>query len=310
MSSNKLSLKWEEFGNNAASSFQALFKDTDFTDVTLASSDGQTVGAHKVVLSSCSPVLKSMLFKNSHPSPLLYLRGVKLSQLETIIAFCYLGQAEVLHSDLEDFLEVARDLGLSQEDTQGQNQENVQKNRRQNICKYWNRGFCKSKRKCLWDHPTGDCKEYMQFGTCRDRTCSKRHRQVCRYWLEEGCTRKKECQFLHADVGQEYYTSSLSISNLEKEASENRSHKKSRKKSENEENKTIKVSKGSISDLESTFDFALLEISDTEINREEFEIDTTDNTDNYFQCKQCHYKCKCKKAFQKHINTKHNDKVL
>ena len=120
--------------------------------------------------------------------------------------------------------------GLSQEDTQGQNQENAHKNRRQKICKYWNRGFCKSKRKCLWDHPTGDCKEYMQFGTCRDRICSKRHRQVCRYWLEEGCTRKKECQFLHADVGQEYYTSSLSISNPEKEASENRSHNKSRKK--------------------------------------------------------------------------------
>ena len=133
---------------------------------------------------------------------------------------------------------------------------------------------------------------------------------MCRYWLEEGCTRKKECQFLHADVGQEYYTSSLSISIPEKEASKNRSHNKSRKKSENEENKTVKVSGGSISDLESTFDFALLEISDTEINREEFEIDTTDNTDNYFQCKQCHYKCKRKKAFQKHINTKHNDKNL
>ena len=127
-------LKWEEFCNNAASSFRALHEDTDFTDVTLASSDGQTVGAHKVVLSSCSPVLKLMLVKNSHPSPLLYLRGVKLSQLKTIMAFCYLGQAEVLQSDLEEFLEVARDLGikgLSQEDTQGQNQEHAQKNRRQ-----------------------------------------------------------------------------------------------------------------------------------------------------------------------------------
>ena len=131
MSSDKFSLKWEEFCNNAASSFLTLHEDTDFTDVTLASSDGQTLRAHKVVLSSCSPVLKSMLVKNSHPSPLLYLRGVSLSQLETILTFCYLGQAEVLHSDLEELLEVARDLGikgLSQEDTQEQNQEHVQKN--------------------------------------------------------------------------------------------------------------------------------------------------------------------------------------
>ena len=41
----QFSLKWEEFCNNAASSFQVLFKDTNFTNVTLASSDGQTVGA-------------------------------------------------------------------------------------------------------------------------------------------------------------------------------------------------------------------------------------------------------------------------
>ena len=132
MSSDTFSLKWDKFGNN--SSFQALHKDTDLRDVTLASSDGQTVGAHKVVLSSCSPVFRSMLVKNSHPSPLLYLRGVKLSQLQKILAFCYLGQAEVLQEELEEFLEVARDMGikgLSQEDTQEQKQEHVQKNRRQ-----------------------------------------------------------------------------------------------------------------------------------------------------------------------------------
>ena len=130
MSSDKFSLKWEEFSHNAASSFRALLEDTNFTDVTLASSDGQTVTAHKAVLSSCSPVLKSMLVKNSHPSPLLYLRGVKLSQLQTLLTFCYLGQVEVLDSDLEELLEVARDLGirgLSQEDTQ----EDIKKSSKQ-----------------------------------------------------------------------------------------------------------------------------------------------------------------------------------
>ena len=134
MSSEKFLLKWEEFCNNAASSFRDLQEDTDFTDVTLASSDGQTVRAHKVVLSSCSPVLKSMLVKNSRASPLLYLRGVTLSQLETILNFCYLGQVEVLHSDLEELLEVARDLaikGLSQVDTLGQDQEQALKNSKQ-----------------------------------------------------------------------------------------------------------------------------------------------------------------------------------
>ena len=81
MSSDKFSLKWEEFSHNAASSFRALLEDTNFTDVTLASSDDHAVKARKVVLSSCSPLLKYMLVKNSHASPLLYLRGVSLSPL-------------------------------------------------------------------------------------------------------------------------------------------------------------------------------------------------------------------------------------
>ena len=45
MSYDKLSLKWEDFHSNTASSFRALLEDTEFTDVTLASNDGQTVKA-------------------------------------------------------------------------------------------------------------------------------------------------------------------------------------------------------------------------------------------------------------------------
>ena len=117
MSSDKFSLKSEEFFNNAASFFQRLLKDTDFTDVTLASSDGQLVRAHKVVLSSVEV--------DAGPEPPwqrpVVHEGMKLTQLETLMTFCYLGQAEVLHSNLEEFLEVTKDLGirgLGQKDTQ------------------------------------------------------------------------------------------------------------------------------------------------------------------------------------------------
>ena len=50
MTNEKLCLKWNDF----QVSFGELRDDTDFTDVTLACED-QSIKAHKVVLSACSP---------------------------------------------------------------------------------------------------------------------------------------------------------------------------------------------------------------------------------------------------------------
>ena len=43
-SSEKLCLQWNDFKNNASSSFGDLRGDTDFTDVTLACDDGKESG--------------------------------------------------------------------------------------------------------------------------------------------------------------------------------------------------------------------------------------------------------------------------
>ena len=48
---------------------------------------------------------------------LLYLRNIHLKELQIIINFLYLGQTEVDQDDIENFLEVAKDLeiiGLSE----------------------------------------------------------------------------------------------------------------------------------------------------------------------------------------------------
>ena len=37
--------------------------------------DGDIVRAHKLVLSACSPLFRIMLKKNSHPQPMIFLRG-------------------------------------------------------------------------------------------------------------------------------------------------------------------------------------------------------------------------------------------
>ena len=73
-SDEKLCLLWNEFRDNASSSFRDLRDDRDFTDVTLACDDGQQVEAHKVVLISSSPFFLNMLKKNKHSHPLVYMR--------------------------------------------------------------------------------------------------------------------------------------------------------------------------------------------------------------------------------------------
>jgi len=97
-----------------------LRDDSAFCDVTLAC-DGRRVEAHKVILSSCSPVIKDLLIQSQHPHPILYLRGVKFSQITALLDFIYKGEVDLAREELDDFLEVARELqvkGLTEEDRQ------------------------------------------------------------------------------------------------------------------------------------------------------------------------------------------------
>ena len=115
----KFCLRWNDFENNISSSFRELRDDKDFFDVTLVCNDNQ-LQAHKVVLGACSSFFKSVLKKNPHQHPLLYLKGVNYKELISIINFMYHGETNIAHDDLDTFLSVAEDLkvkGLTQ--TQG-----------------------------------------------------------------------------------------------------------------------------------------------------------------------------------------------
>ena len=110
MDGEKFNLSWNDFESNACSSYRKLVNDTHFTDVTLACDDNRQIKAHKVVLSSSSPVLKQILLGNPHQHPLIYLCKVKYSSLESLIKFIYLGQTEVAQSELQDFMSMAEEF--------------------------------------------------------------------------------------------------------------------------------------------------------------------------------------------------------
>ena len=112
MSSQKYNLAWNDFEASSSRTFKSLLDDHDLTDVTLVSHDNKQMKAHKVILCSGSNFFKRIFVQNPHQSPLLYLRNVHWKELQNIINFIYLGQAEVHQDDLDQFLEFAKDLEI------------------------------------------------------------------------------------------------------------------------------------------------------------------------------------------------------
>ena len=115
-SAEKFCLRWNDFESNISVAFRELREEKDFFDVTLACEDSQ-ISAHKVILSACSPFFRSVLRKNPHQHPLLYLKGVKLTELHAVLNFMYQGEVNVAQEELNSFLAVAEELrvkGLTQ----------------------------------------------------------------------------------------------------------------------------------------------------------------------------------------------------
>jgi len=125
MATEKFCLRWNDFENNISNAFKELRDDKDFFDITIACDDEQ-IQAHKVILSACSPFFRSVLRRNPHQHPLLYLKGVRYVDLQSVMNFMYHGEVNVAQEELNAFLAVAEDLkvkGLTQNNTS----DNVEK---------------------------------------------------------------------------------------------------------------------------------------------------------------------------------------
>ena len=103
-------IAWNDFEINAPNSFRLLWNEKIFTDVTLATSDGHQIKAHKFLLSSCSEFFLDILRENPHQNLLLYLKGIKYAELEMILKFIYTGQCELPEDELDTFLNAGADL--------------------------------------------------------------------------------------------------------------------------------------------------------------------------------------------------------
>ena len=107
-------LTWNTFLTHLDYTFRDLVTERHFADVTLVSDDQVQIKAHKIILSSCSPVLKKLLLDNPHPHPMIYLSGVKHEQLESILQWMYFGETNVYKDNIEEFIEIGMDLEVKE----------------------------------------------------------------------------------------------------------------------------------------------------------------------------------------------------
>ena len=109
-SSEKITLSWTNFNVNVPDTFRSLWNKTDFSDVTLVTTDQKQLQAHKLVLGAASQFFRGVLINNPHPHPLIYLKDVTHTDLKLILQFIYLGKCQVPHGCVERFLEVGKQL--------------------------------------------------------------------------------------------------------------------------------------------------------------------------------------------------------
>ena len=115
MANEKLYLRWTDFESNISGALRELREDQGFYDVTLACDEDQ-IQAHKVILfwlqlsqinsqmfemfliaipefqaqviiAACSPFFRTVLQRNPHSHPLLYLKGVHCARCTALCTF-------------------------------------------------------------------------------------------------------------------------------------------------------------------------------------------------------------------------------
>ena len=131
MAGESLLMSNSEYIQNQTKFYSDLLESQELTDVTLAC-DGYQVGAHRTVISASSLFFRDVIKNSKHQNPFIYLKGVSKETLESMLHFIYAGEATVQSENLEQLVEVGKDLeiiGLMQEEAKAlkKNQRNNQR---------------------------------------------------------------------------------------------------------------------------------------------------------------------------------------
>jgi len=111
MSSDRFSLRWNNYQSHLVTAFESLLEDKEFVDVTLGC-EGRKLPAHKMLLSACSPYFRDLLKDNFCHHPIIVLRDVNYEDMNALLQFMYNGEVNVSQLQLNSFLKTAESLKI------------------------------------------------------------------------------------------------------------------------------------------------------------------------------------------------------
>ena len=113
MKLQKYNVNWDTYSDHLQSILQQMLSSNEFADVTLVTDDDKQIKAHRNILSACSPVFKKILQScNTNNHPVIYLRGIRNSEMESLMQFIYMGKTSIYQDRVKEFLMIGNDLEI------------------------------------------------------------------------------------------------------------------------------------------------------------------------------------------------------
>ena len=175
------------------------------------------------------------------------------------------------------------------------------------LCRHNQTGFCKFGDQCFKDHINEICKEKL----CKNNNCTKRHPRVCKYFASNNrCKFEESCAYIHHKrenmeqidlLEREVNYLKSEIIKLTKQTEE-----MVQKVKENYlQNNDINEMKEEIIQIKDT----MSKITNNFLNVQMNEHEQESNGETNFLCVKCDSTFKSEMTLNKHVNTKHPEKV-
>ncbi|KAK2725175.1 hypothetical protein QYM36_001579 [Artemia franciscana] len=111
-------LKWNNNQPTLIAVLDRLLVNQTLVDITLAA-EGQTLKAHKLVLSACSPFFHDLLSNYTGRDMVVFLKDVRFVELQALIDYMYKGEVSIAQHNLASLIQTAESLkikGLAEPD--------------------------------------------------------------------------------------------------------------------------------------------------------------------------------------------------
>ena len=108
-------LTWNRYSDHLREMVNEMMTSSQFADVTLVTDDKHLIRAHRNILGACSPVFKNNLnLDSSIANPVIYLRGIQNSEMESIRQLIYQGKTSFNEERLSELLTVSKNLEIKE----------------------------------------------------------------------------------------------------------------------------------------------------------------------------------------------------